>query len=433
MQDMSKILAKAENSSKGSDVYFYAPKGTYIAKNQRGSWIPRNDAKIKRYLIGLGKRKKAEKGEAMSEVDQCLLNIEELNDVQYVGALAGAMEGMCEDGVLRVLVTHSPKIIKPVEGDWRVLEQLLNGMFCEKQRTYLFGWLSLAYQSLTMGARTQGQALAIAGKAGSGKSLFQNLITHILGGRSAKPYQFMTGASTFNSDLFGAEHLMIEDETAATDLRSRRNMGQLIKNFTVCADQRCHGKGVDAITLHPFWRLTLTMNDEPENLMVLPPIDESLADKIIMLKACKKPMPMPTGSIQEKITFWDRLIADLPAFIHYLVNFEIPQELKCDRYGITHYHHDDIMAEISAMAPETRLLAMIVAVIEDECWEGTSMELSAVLSCNESAYANEARHLLSWANSTGTYLGRLAEKYPENIIYNKTNQLRYWRIIQPIK
>ena len=63
--------------------------------------------------------------------------------------------------------------------------------------------------------------------------MLQNILTVILGGRAAKPYQFMTGGTGFNSDMFGAEHLMIEDESPSTDMRARRAFGAQIKNMTV--------------------------------------------------------------------------------------------------------------------------------------------------------------------------------------------------------
>jgi hypothetical protein len=80
------------------------------------------------------------------------------------------------------------------------------------------------------------------GRTTAGKSLFQNLLTLILGGRTAKPYQYMMGATSFNADLFEAEHLAMEDEHASTDIRTRRHFGSQLKNVTVNDSQRCHGK-----------------------------------------------------------------------------------------------------------------------------------------------------------------------------------------------
>jgi len=433
MPNMSEIYKEAESERNGSEIYYNAPQKEYVSKNQRGAWISRGVGQLKRYLKGLGyNAKPAEKWE-LSEIDQKILNTEELHDVNYVGALAGKMEGFHIDGETRILVTHSPNIIQPVEGDWETLRTLIEGMFNAEQRVYLYGWLHFAYTSLVEGALTPGQALAIAGKAGSGKSLFQNLITFIMGGRAASPYMFMTGASSFNSDLFGAEHLMIEDVSAMTDLKSRRHMGQLIKNFTVCSDQRCHAKGMDAIMLHPYWRLTITMNDEPEHLMVLPPIDESIVDKIILLRAEKKPMPMSTASIAAKALFYSTLKSNLPAFIHFLVNFSVPEELKCERFGIKHYHHRELIQEINALSPEHKLLNMIEAVIIAPIWEGSSMELETALTKHDSAYSYEAKKLLSWGNATGTYLGRLERRYPNRFIHHRTMKGRTWTIYPQAK
>jgi hypothetical protein len=52
-------------------------------------------------------------------------------------------------------------------------------------------------------------------------------------------------------------------------------------------NQSGHGKAKDAITLYPFCRLMILVNDEPESLLILPPVDDSLDDKIMMLKVCE--------------------------------------------------------------------------------------------------------------------------------------------------
>jgi hypothetical protein len=85
----------------------------------------------------------------------------------------------------------------------------------------------------------------------------------------------MSDRTQFNSELFAAEHLMIEDEIASTDIRNRRSFGARIKDFTVNDLQSYHAKRVDALSIEPFWRVSITVNDEPEDLLILPPIDES--------------------------------------------------------------------------------------------------------------------------------------------------------------
>ncbi len=77
----------------------------------------------------------------------------------------------------------------------------------------------------------------------------------------------------------------------------------MVLHLTTDLKQRCHAKHREPLTLTPFWRLSISVNDEPENLMVLPPIDESLGDKMILLKARRTEMPMPTGTTEERDAF----------------------------------------------------------------------------------------------------------------------------------
>jgi hypothetical protein len=142
----------------------------------------------------------------------------------------------------------------------------------------------------------------------------QNLITILLGGRSAKPHQNMSGETDFNGDLFCAEHLMMEDEEPATDIKSRRKLGVKIKEITANDLKRCHFKYRSGISLKPFWRLSISLNDEPENLMILPPMEDSMEDKLISLKATQHEMAMPTITNEERQAFWNAMIRTLPAF-----------------------------------------------------------------------------------------------------------------------
>jgi phage/plasmid-associated DNA primase len=124
----------------------------------------------------------------------------------------------------------------------------------------------VAVRALYARRRAPGQALVLVGPANGGKSLLQDIVTAILGGRQAKPSSFMTGATHFNGHLAGAEHLRISDENPLTDIRSRRNLGAQIKNICVEASQNIEDKHRTAITFKPFWRLSISLNDEPENL-----------------------------------------------------------------------------------------------------------------------------------------------------------------------
>lgn len=147
----------------------------------------------------------------------------------------------------------------------------------------------------------------------------------------AKPYLFMSGQTSFNSNLFEAEHLMVEDDIASCDIRSRRTFGTYIKQFTANEEVQHNAKNKQAMTRRPFWRISISCNEEPENLSILPPIDDSLLDKVIMLKADRKPMPMRTETHEERGAFQKRLKSELPAYLAYLIKLQVPEELQASR------------------------------------------------------------------------------------------------------
>jgi hypothetical protein len=256
-----------------------------------------------------------------------------------------------------------------------------------------------------------------------------------LGGRSTKPHRYMNGDTDFNGDLFGCEHLMIEDEEASTDIRARRNFGTKIKEITANETHSCHAKYRPAISLSPFWRLSISVNDEPENLMILPPIDESLEDKLIILKAKKHSMPMPTETDEERQIFIATLQAELPHFIAFLLDFEVPAELRSQRYGITHYQHPEILEALGTLAPETKLLDLIDTALFHSpapgVWEGSAAELERLLTKEGGPVRREALQLFSFSAACGTYLGRLQKTHPQRINHVHTRKGNCWQICPP--
>ena len=415
------------------EAYYDPARKSYWVPNDRHELVEVTETGLIRRLKKAGFSASSEHGE-LTAVDERIIQIQLANDVLYAGPLAGHGVGLQKMCGQHVLVTRSARLIEPGPGDCPNMDALVNGLLGDPafdQVSFLLGWLKLAYETLAEGSLRHAQALAIAGPKNSGKSLLQNLITEILGGRSAKPYCYMCGATDFNGDLFGAEHLMIEDEVSHTDIRARRHFGARIKDFTVNTVQSCHGKNRQALSLKPFWRVSITLNDEPENLLILPPIDESLEDKFILLKASKATMPVDTSTAAGQRQFMTLLLGELPAFVRRLVEFQIPEHSRCGRFGITHFHHPDLLAALDETSPELRLLNLIDSMQEDAespsgPWTGTAADLERALQASKFAY--EARRLLDWNNATGTYLGRLAKKHPNRVKCIRTESRREWRI-----
>ena len=429
------------------ELYYDSIAMTYWRANASGGWQKITETSLDTELVMRGYAPKPDEGELLSEVQLAKHDIQLKQDVVYSGPLAGYSQGFYEILGNRILVTQSPKLIEPKAGEWNTLRRLIENLLKNgdtDQTDYFYGWIKNGYVSLRNQHHSAGQCLVLAGAAGCGKSLLQNLITQIFGGRVAKPYQFMTGKTHFNAELFGAEHLMVEDEPASTDIRTRHVLGSFIKMFTVNETQNCHGKNKQALTLTPWWRLSISVNDEPEHLMVLPPLgSDSVAGKIMLLKAFHRPMPMPTNTDEEKCVFWKQLMSELPAFLDFIMHYEIPDALKDSRCGVATYHNPELLASLDELQPEVRLLNIIDNTlfgmpVQGEYrqfgltdWEGPAIELQRRLTERDARHEHETRQLLSWANACGTYLGRLAKQFPNRVSSRGSNGTTIWRILPP--
>ena len=255
------------------EVYYDAGRKEFLMQEARGVWIGLNISQFSRKCRLHGISSKTLDGCCHGAFDHYADNIQHQQAVDFSGAIAGFKAGLLEQGGKRFLVTKGPDLIEPKKGDWSTLDAVFRAVLTDEDFDQLFywhAWVKMGFEALVAGLRKPGQAMILVGPAECGKSLLQNLLTVIFGGREAKPYKFMTDATRFNSNLAGAEHLRIGDENPHTDIRARRNFGAQLKNLTV---EECHeveAKYRDALTLRPFWRLSISLNDEQENLMVLP-------------------------------------------------------------------------------------------------------------------------------------------------------------------
>jgi hypothetical protein len=273
----------------------------------------------------------------------------------------------------------------------------------------------------------------LAGPKNCGKSLFQDIVTELLGGRTGRPFSYMSGKTDFNSELFGAEHLVIADENSNRDMNSRRLFGSRIKDYTVNTSMHCHGKFREALTLTPCQRLTISLNDEDDNLLILPPIDESLSDKIILLKIYIPEFPLDSSGVVNRQSLWETIKDELPGLIHHIEQFKIPPKLRDSRFGLTGFQHPILMESLEELNPEGKLLELIDHHLlnEKKSWEGTTTELERELLDYYSDCRRRAEKIIKSTPETRTYLMHLKKKHPNRISTRESNGKSLWVIRQP--
>jgi len=364
---------------------------------------------------------------SLTKVEAKTLEVMMHHSVKYAGELAGWQPGVRTICGNQVLISRGPSIPTPTRGPWPLVKRFIAELLGDEAR-YFYSWMRAAFQSLQGGAPfAPGQLLAIAGPVGCGKSLLQKLITIMLGGRMAKPYQYLMGLTPFNGDLIGAEHLMLDDEVGKSDIKSRRHFGAMIKSTVANQQVSCHPKGARPFTTEPFWRISLSLNDEPESLMILPPLDSDIEDKVMLLRAQKASVPYPSKALPTMQSYWDALVAEVPAYLYALLHWEIPEELRDIRFGVKAYQNAELLWSLSSLSPESKLWQIVLqsGLLNNygRTWTGTAADLESELQ--KSTYAKQVTDLLYYPTACGVYLSRLAKLQPDNVAKEMTSEKKY--------
>lgn len=429
-------MNQAAAKSVEGQIFYDSRGGSYWWKLNATRYLPLSSGDVKNHLKRQGIVTDAKDDFGLSHGDRVLGTAQIERHVDYAGPLAGHEAGFFTgQGGLRVLVTQS--VIAPEPGKsakcprWEKFLAELVGHHAPQLET-LLAWMKTAHDSLCAGDFRPGQMLTLAGPPDCGKSFLQLLITQILGGRSAKPYRYMTGNTQFNYDLAGAESLIMGDEVGSFDIRTRRAFGEQIKDFVVNSEMSVHQKGRDARLLTTFRRLTMSVNNQPESMMVLPPMNESLMDKVTLLKCHKAELH------EDRKENWRGFMAELPGFIALLKRWKVPRSVRqtpeSKRTGVDSFHHPELLEILNDTSPEHRLDSLVLQAIEFQEpiaeWRGTAEELESALRSSKFGFA--AEKIFNFSSAAGTYLSRLRTKYPDRYDARKRAGKTVW-IIKPEK
>src|ERR1700722_10582557 len=196
------------------EIHFDAGTSNYWLRLENGRYLELNKSDCKLHLMDAGLDLDLQNTKGMKLGEAQLLEAQKKHYVDYAGALAGRRAGFfITPSGKRILVTSEAQPIEPKRGKFDGIEKFLGELLGAEQCTYFLCWLHVALDSLRRGVNRPGQLVAFIGPPGCGKSFGHVLITRLLGGRSGKPYRYMTGQTTFNNELAEAEHQVIEDES----------------------------------------------------------------------------------------------------------------------------------------------------------------------------------------------------------------------------
>lgn len=445
--DPMEVIEKLDLWWKGSKYYF--------RREGDDGFSELNQAEIARFLkvdFGLDNKplKKPDDpagGTIPGQIDRVLNHVVKVRYVDFVASVAGHKAGFYDYGNVRLLVTSTPKLIQPVEGACETIISFLLTLLGEDGSLRFRLWLKFGYEALRENQRRHGQALVLCGPSGKGKSVLQSkIITAVLAGREADPKSYLSGKTDFNSELIASEHLKIEEIPSSVRYDDRLLLGEKIKELCVNHSQRLHEKNKVAGTVKPQWRVSISLNNEPERLKCLPPLTPDFRDKLLLLKTTDEDFfARYDGETDPLDVFIQAVERELPAFCSHLLSLDVPETLKDRRYGVRSYVDVDIEEQLFEQEPESLLLALVDDALfgptaldfkddgsgEFNPWEGSATELRDKLTEVCAKGHMTARKLLDGAaEQCGKLLGKLEKKFPDRFHQKRTGKKRSW-IIQP--
>lgn len=416
------------------------------------AWVSLPEKMFRLFIESKGIVNRVNPHTGMNLVDEEVLRTTVERRVSYAGALAGWNRGVVRFNATRALITRSPELIKPEAGEHPTLDSLLfvllvgeeeDGVMID-QRPVFFAWWKHALRSLYDGRPSNGLALAIAGEKGCGKTLLKDIVKMSFGGQECLPYRWMIGEDNFNRGLSESPLWTVDDAAASTRGEDRGELGAQIKQIVANSAISFRGMHQEAVTLNPFRRLFFCLNIEPDRLMVLPPMDDDIDDKIMLLKAYKGRFPMPVSTEAEKRAFWERLMAELPCFIATLLASDFGENEK-GRFGVSPFHHPHIMQELSDVGPELNVLDWIDRTAKSKedfwtqgitetgfepFWQGSAADLRIAFMEESSVLKPHERREVPKATWLGRRLDALAKRQPHRFLHKRTARKNLWTILR---
>lgn len=385
-----------------SDVYF---DGKNYWEMQAGRWETSVRADICLRLKGRGLSDRCAKGQTQSDVERVLDHIQQVNRVQGAAPLINYAPGLVDLQGRRILNIQDLMPTQPKEGtgnpadDFPWMWQFLNGLFPHpelKPLDHMLAWLKRSYQVVLNHKRYMGQAVFLCGPKNNGKTLLcLRIIAPLMGNRIGNPIDFMTGETSFNSELFGAALLAVNDEDSPNSENSRKRMLARLKGLVVNPSHKYHAKFEKPVTIDWTGRIFVTLNDDPGSVGMLMEVERNTADKqnFFASQAYQGEYNGKKGEFPPQDELEKIIERELPLFAWWLLNiYVVPGDIIVnDRMGVKSYFDPRILQLADQQTFSSNLDELLDVWMSvdaywqddtNQTWEGTPTALLTALQTN---------------------------------------------------
>lgn len=299
------------------------------------------------------------KGENLSDQDRAIYAIQMTRSVDAVAPLIYRPQGIVSYNGKRTLNISRVRLLQPAEGQpawgegfpW--LAAFLAEIFAEHDQLLRWNaWVAHFYQSAFNEQPTQGLACFLAGSRAVGKSFLGRAVLGQLMGGWRDAGKFVMGEDQFNSSLMDCPIWSIDDAVLGTHFRARQTFSLNLKNLVANREIRSRAmyrEGTDIV-----WggRVYVTLNCDAESAKLLPDLEASNEDKVVIFRASDREtnQTMPTDA---------EVLAELPHYAAWLRGFKCPDAIRDARFGVKAWHHPKMLELIEDQSQSSGALDIL--------------------------------------------------------------------------
>jgi hypothetical protein len=335
----------------------------YWRKGEDDLWRRRTKEDMIMWLKGQGISARTHQKETASEAEKVLLTAQEAREVKAAAPIIHDKRECVIINGEKYLNISAVKVMQPAEHgepqQFPWIDEFLTKVWDEahpEQRDYFLAWFQHFYVHCLEGCPTQGQAAVISGLPSRGKTFFNH---HILG-RSLGGYSdatdFLMGHTNFNKSDSEVALWAIDDTRGGASWDNHAAFSAAIKKHVANPQVRCEGKGRDAVTMPWKGRIVVTCNTDKESLNIIPHLNATIADKLMLWKwGTWQAQFLPSGGSEAVVA------KELPYFLAWLRDWTPPAYVLSDnpRYHVKSYHHPDMLRFAHEASPAARLSELL--------------------------------------------------------------------------
>lgn len=147
-------------------------------------------------------------------------------------------------------------------------------------------------------------------------------------------------------------------------MKTKQELALRLKAMAAKPTVRYEPKFVNSIELPFKGRVIVCCNVDPESLRILPTMDGTIKDKIMLFRINPDFHPTFLGKNSENES---RVLRELPFFLRWILDYPVDERVidnRNTRFGIKSFHHLDLIEEANSEQPESRLAEMIETIMD---------------------------------------------------------------------